>query len=77
MAYFLKLLKLTSVLSDNYFNQLPRWVFTLSHGLGSVIMNTKFEDPFNGWGKKAAAFCIAFAFILPNYFFMTKVLNWF
>jgi hypothetical protein len=40
-------------------------------------MNTKFGDPFNGWGKKAAAFCIAFAFILPNYFFMTKVLNWF
>ena len=28
-------------------------------------------------GKKAAAFSIAFAFILPNYFFMTKVLNWF
>jgi len=56
---------------------LPRWVFTLSHSLGSVIMNAKFEDPFNGWGKKAAAFCIAFAFILPNYFFMTKVLNWF
>ncbi|GIR44940.1 MAG: hypothetical protein CM15mP54_17940 [Paracoccaceae bacterium] len=40
-------------------------------------MNAKFEDPFNGWGKKAAAFCIAFALILPNYFFMTKVLNWF
>ena len=42
-----------------------------------AFMNAKFEDPFNGWGKKAAAFCIAFAFILPNYFFMTKVLNWF
>ena len=34
-------------------------------------MKEKFEDPFNGWGKKAAAFSIAFAFILPNYFFMT------
>lgn len=77
MAYFLKLLKLTSVLSDNYFNQLPRWVFTLVHWAGSLIMNTKFEDPFNGWGKKAAAFSIAFAFIVPNYFFMAKVLNWF
>ena len=40
-------------------------------------MNADFEDPFNGWGKKAAAFSIAFAFIVPNYFFMAKVLNWF
>ena len=77
MAYFLKLLKLTSVLSDNYFNKLPRWVFTLFSSAGRLIMNTKFEDPFNGWGKKAAAFNIAFAFIVPNYFFMAKVLNWF
>jgi len=35
-------------------------------------MNTKFEDPFNGWGKKAAAFCIAFKFILPNCFLWKK-----
>ena len=31
-------------------------------------MNTKFEDPFNDRGKKAAAFYLAFAFILPNCF---------
>ncbi len=39
-------------------------------------MVTKLSDPFNGWGKRAAAFIIAIAFMLPNYFFMTKVLNW-
>jgi len=55
-------------IGDNYFNQLPRLVFTLFPYEVRLTMKTKFEDPFNGWGKKAAAFCIAFAFILPNYF---------
>ena len=72
MTYFSQLV-IRLVFSDNYFNQLPNFGFTLSPNPVRLLMNIKFEDPFNGWGKKTAAFCIAFAFILPNYFFMTKV----
>ena len=40
-------------------------------------MSKKFDDPFNGWGKRAECFCIAFFGFLPNLLFMHVVLEWF